>query len=65
MKDIEKDCVPFLDEMEIRRGVELDRCNDTFLGMTTLPETEQPANHELVFGVGGINSRWKQVIAYH
>lgn len=65
MEGIEKDCVLFLDEMEIRRGVELDRGNDTFLGMTTRPETDQPANRALVFMVGGMNSRWKQVIAYH
>lgn len=65
MSDIEKDCVLFLDEMEIRKGVVLDRGNDTLLGKTTLPKSDHPANHALVFMVGGINSRWKQVIAYH
>lgn len=65
MTDIEKDCVLFMDEMEIRKGVELDCGCDSFLGKITLPEWDQPANHALVFMVGGINSRWKQVIAYH
>ncbi|KAH7973694.1 hypothetical protein HPB49_004016 [Dermacentor silvarum] len=65
VSDIEKDCVLFLDEMEIRKGVELDRSGDGFLGKTTLPETDQAANHVLVFMVGGLNKRWKQVIAYH
>lgn len=65
MTDIEKDCVLFMDEMEIRRGLELDRGSDAFLGTTTLPESDQPANHALVFMVGGMNTRWKQVIAYH
>ncbi|KAG0423539.1 hypothetical protein HPB47_000687, partial [Ixodes persulcatus] len=51
--------------MEIRKGVVLDRGNDTLLGKTTLPKSDHRANHVLVFMVGGINSRWKQVIAYH
>ncbi|KAL1447013.1 hypothetical protein MTO96_044416 [Rhipicephalus appendiculatus] len=37
----------------------------TLLGTTTLPESNQLTNHALVFMVGAINSRWKQVIAYH
>ncbi|XP_049524035.1 uncharacterized protein LOC125945789 [Dermacentor silvarum] len=49
MTDIEKDCVLFMDEMEIRKGLELDRGSDAFLGTTTLPESDQPANHALVF----------------
>ncbi|XP_077519843.1 uncharacterized protein LOC144129587 [Amblyomma americanum] len=65
MSEIERDCVLFLDELEIRRGVELDRSSDCFLGKTTLPESDQPANHALVFMIGGLNTRWKQVIAYH
>lgn len=32
MEDVEKDCVLFLDEMEIATGVELDRAEDTLLG---------------------------------
>ncbi|KAH7977595.1 hypothetical protein HPB49_002919 [Dermacentor silvarum] len=65
MSDIEKDCALFLDEMEIRSGVELDHGSDSFLGTATLHESNQLANNALVFMVGGINSRWKQVIAYH
>lgn len=52
MSNIEKDCVIFLDEMEIRKGVELDRSGDGFLGKVTLPETDRAANHVLVFMVG-------------
>nr|XP_054917297.1 uncharacterized protein LOC129380430 [Dermacentor andersoni] len=65
MSNIEKDCVIFLDEMEIRKGVELYRSGDGFLGKVTLPETDRAANHVLVFMVGGLNTRCKQVIAYH
>lgn len=66
MQDIEKDCVLLLDEMEISQGYELDRAEDVVLGGTTLPENpDKPARHALVFMVGGLNQRWKQVIAYH
>lgn len=66
MEDIEKDCVLFMDEMEISQGFEHDRSLDCLFGGTTLPEsTENVANHALVFMIGGLNTRWKQVIAYH
>lgn len=66
MEDIEKDCVLFLDEMEIMQGYEHDRSEDSLLGGVTLPDRpEDVANHALVFMVGGLNRRWKQVIAYH
>ncbi|XP_075748256.1 uncharacterized protein LOC142814162 [Rhipicephalus microplus] len=65
MENVEKDCVIFLDEMEIVQGFELDRAEDTFLGGVTLPpKPQQPANHALVFMLGGLNQRWKQIIAY-
>lgn len=66
MQDIEKDCVLLLDEMEIAKGYELDRAEDVVLGGTTLPaKPDEPAHHALVFMIGGLNQRWKQVIAYH
>ncbi|XP_075724946.1 uncharacterized protein LOC142767345 [Rhipicephalus microplus] len=65
MEDVEKDCVLFLDEMEIVPGFELDRAEDALLGGITLPpKPEEPAVHALVFMLGGLNQRWKQVIAY-
>ncbi|XP_077521077.1 uncharacterized protein LOC144132496 [Amblyomma americanum] len=66
MEDVEKDCVLFIDEMEIARGFQLDRAEDIVYGGVTLPQKpDEPANHALVFMVGGLNQRWKQVIAYH
>lgn len=66
MHDIEKDCVLFMDEMEISQGFDHDRSLDCLFGGTTLPESNvQVANHALVFMIGGLNTRWKQVIAYH
>ncbi|KAH7959882.1 hypothetical protein HPB49_014652 [Dermacentor silvarum] len=62
MEDIEKDCVLFMDEMEISQGFDHDRSLDCLFGGTTLPEaTADVANHALVFMVGGLNTRWKQV----
>lgn len=64
MQDIEKDCVLFMDEMEISQGFDHDRSLDSLLGGTTLPQTNvQVANHTLVFMIGALNTRCKQ--AYH
>ncbi|KAH9379560.1 hypothetical protein HPB48_021244 [Haemaphysalis longicornis] len=66
MVDIEKDCVLFMDEMEIAQGYAYDRSLDYLFGTTTLPDTpDKVAIHALVFMVGGLNKRYKQVIAYH
>lgn len=69
MDDVEKDCALYLDEMEMAPGYEHDRGEDCFLGGVTLPDNlDNPgiaANHACVFMLGGLNSRWKQVVAYH
>ncbi|KAM7298224.1 uncharacterized protein ISCGN_018634 [Ixodes scapularis] len=65
MEEAERDCVLFLDEMEIAPGIELDQSEDCFLGSITLPKKNDDANRALVFMLGGLTSRWKQVIAYH
>lgn len=58
MEDVEKDCVLFLDELEIATGVELDRAKDTLLGVITLSlKPKELANKALVFMVGGLNQR--------
>lgn len=55
----------FLNELEIPTGYELDCAEDAFLGGNTLPpKPEEPANHALVFMLGGLNRRWKKVITY-
>lgn len=55
-----------MDEMEISQGFGHDRSLDCLFGGTTLPESNvQVAKHALVFMIGGLNTRWKQVIAYH
>lgn len=61
-----KKTVLLLDKMEIARGYELDRVEDVVPGGTTLPEKpDEPAHHAMVFMIGGLNWRWKQVIAHH
>lgn len=57
MEDIEKDHVPFMDEMEIVQAKE-DDCSFNYLfGSTTLPNTlDTVANHALAFAVGGLNN---------
>lgn len=66
MEDIEKDCLLFLDEMEIMQGYEHGRSEDCLLGGVTLPDRPKEAAHcALVFKRGGPNRRWKEVIAYH
>lgn len=63
MKNVEKDCVLFLDKMEIDTVFELDRAEDILFGGTTLPsKPEEPTNLALVFMLGGINQRWKLLI---
>lgn len=51
--------------MEIMQGYEHDRSEDILLGGVTLRDRRgDVANHTLVFMMGGLNRRWKQVIAY-
>ncbi|KAH9360411.1 hypothetical protein HPB48_021985 [Haemaphysalis longicornis] len=65
MVGIGKDCVLFMDEMEIAQGYEHDKTLDYLFGSTTLPDTlDKVANHALVSMVGGLNKRYKQMIAY-
>ncbi|KAM7295052.1 uncharacterized protein ISCGN_024557 [Ixodes scapularis] len=50
MEDVEKDCVLFLDEMEIATNLELDHAKNMLLGGITLPlKPKEPANHVLLY----------------
>lgn len=53
MTDTEKDAVLFMDEMEIRKGIQLDRGCDSFLRATTLPESDQLLTIHLSLWLGG------------
>lgn len=60
MEDIEKDCVLFMDEMEISHDFERDRSLGCHFRGTTLPEsTANVADHALAFMVGGLQHKMK------
>lgn len=65
LNEFEKDCVLVLDEMFITEGINYDVASKTFIGEVTLPQHKGNATHGLVFMLGGISSRWKQVVAYY
>lgn len=67
---LDKHCIIALDEMSITPGRTLDQSNNTYVGYVTLTNAnncnaKEFATHALVIMLGGIGSRWKQVIAYY
>lgn len=52
--------------MKIEKGSDFDCGLDRFLGYIILPKLGNVlACSSLVFMIGGISSRWKQVLGYH
>lgn len=65
MVESEKDCCLLIDEMKIAECREFDQANNKFFGDITFPVNKNVrASDAFVFQLGGISSRWKQVIAY-
>lgn len=65
MVENEKDCCLLMDEMKISECREFDQANNKFFGNVTYPAVKnEKASDAFVFQLGGISSRWKQVIAY-
>lgn len=63
-----KHCLLFLDEMSIVPGNFFDPSSKHYIGTATIPTATgeyKSATHILVFMLGGIGARWKQVVAYH
>ncbi|CAL1266166.1 unnamed protein product [Larinioides sclopetarius] len=58
-----------VDEMQISEGLSFDTSTKCVIGTPTIPSTngtfEEVAKHALVFFIGGISTRWKQVVGYH
>lgn len=68
MKELHKICTLSFDEMSIVEGQKFDVGLNTFLGQTTFPDSSCGsglASKALVFMLGGIAGRWKQMIAYY
>ena len=64
-KPQERECCLTLDEMAITASVEFDASTGKLLGDVTMPDHSGQATHALVFMLGGITTRWKQVVGYH
>ena len=65
MKPEEKECCLTLDEMCIQPGLQYDQSSSCLRGNVTLPGHSGIATHALVFMLGGITTRWKQLVAYY
>lgn len=65
MNKKERDCVLVLDEMSLTENTEYDVKTGSFIGEVTLPGHTGIASHALTFMIAGLNSRWKQVVAYY
>lgn len=66
--NLDKHCMLVFDEMGITPSNKFDTSTNTFIGCATLPNNYGETNvacHALVFMLGGIASRWKQVIAFY
>lgn len=64
----QRKCVLMVDEMQLHDKLEYDPSTQSVCGYATLKENESDepvlATHGLVFMIGGISTRWKQVVAY-
>lgn len=67
-KEHERKCVLMIDEMQLHDKLEYDPSSQSVCGFTTLGErADEPvlATHCLAFMLGGVCTRWKQIVAYH
>ena len=62
-------CAMYFDEMAITSKMEYDIKSDSIIGSPTISprkgNTPGDASKAIVFMIGGVNQRWKQVVAYH
>lgn len=66
MKSNENHCALSLDEMSIDGRWEFDESTKKYFGTVTFPEPSQnQPSDALVFMIGGLSTRWKQVVGYH
>lgn len=65
MNPADRDCCLFFDEMSIKEATDFDTSTSSIIGNATLTGSSGSASKALVFVLGGIRSRWKQIVAYH
>lgn len=64
LDDNAKNCGLFLDEMSIDEAREICPTSKQWYGNVTLPPSDALASKGLVFMLGGISSRWKQIVGF-
>ena len=66
MPEPEKFCTLTFDETELKQAIEYDLRSDSFLGHSTLPNSEGDAVKCLVFMLTGAGTvRWKQIVSFY
>ncbi|KAK6186664.1 hypothetical protein SNE40_005950 [Patella caerulea] len=65
LSEKDRNCVLTLCEIALNAGYQYDKSYSCIRGSVTLPGHSGVATHGLVFTLGGISTRWKQVVAYH
>jgi hypothetical protein len=71
MKPQERLCALSFDEMSLESAFEYQVETGAFIGEATIPTNskdsgvKQLATKGLVFNLGGLSTRWKQIVAYH
>ena len=64
LNEKEQWCAMSMDEMSIKKSIDFDVKSDSFLGFVTLPDHEGEASKAFCVQLGGLNTRWKQIVAY-
>lgn len=64
MKEDDKFCTIFIDEMEIASNQDFDTSSKSFVGNITLGNNADVGNHYTVVLLRGLQSPWKQVLAH-
>lgn len=67
----ERHATLMIDEIQLTPGLAYDASSGTVFGAPTVPLADGTlpdgclATHAIVFMLGGVSTRWKQVVAYH
>ncbi len=57
-------CALTMDEMSLKPSIDYDVKSDSFIGHVTLPEHDGEATKAFCLQLGGLSTRWKQIVAY-
>ena len=61
----EKWCSLSMDEMSIKKSLDYDLKSDSFMGYVTLPGHSGEASKAFCIQLGGLTTRWKQIVGYY